>query len=91
MAEAKLTEKEVEDLLKLLSFACNRLDGIALDVIAWMPPEDNQKHHHAVEMLLRAYKSLKRAEAILTQRFGLQAYPSPDNLEQYSTALQRSK
>lgn len=39
-----------------LDFVRNRLDGVASDVIRWMPDEDNEKHHHAVEMLGRAYQ-----------------------------------
>jgi len=32
-------------------FVLNRLDHIAEGVVSWMPEEENEKHHHAVEML----------------------------------------
>lgn len=34
-------------------FMLDRLDNVALWVIEWMPPQDNEQHHNAIEHLLR--------------------------------------
>jgi hypothetical protein len=76
-----LTDAETERFLAALSFVKNRLDGVSLDVVSWMPPEDNEQHHNAVEMLLRAFQTASGLEELLVQRSGYRAYPTPGNLE----------
>jgi len=59
-------ERQVEAQVNRIDFAYNRLDAVAMDVVGWMPDEDNEKHHNAVEMLLRVRQELEHVRAYLT-------------------------
>jgi hypothetical protein len=52
----------LEELWRAHDFIQNRLDGVAEFVIDWMPPEDNARHHNAVEMLQRAFEVSRRVQ-----------------------------
>lgn len=81
--ELRLTEDEAERLMSAFSFIKNRLDLSAMEVVAMMPPEDNERHHNAVEMLLRAHQTVEGLEKLLIARSGgrLRAWPTPGNME----------
>jgi hypothetical protein len=53
-------QMEVDELDGLIHFIQNRLDAVALQVVGWMPPEDNEEHHNAVEMMGKARKGTER-------------------------------
>lgn len=51
-----MTDLEGEEIIQNLRFIKNRLDRIATDVIEWMPEEDNDRHHNAIECLQAAFQ-----------------------------------
>jgi hypothetical protein len=59
----------VENQMNRVDFILNRLDNVAMDVVSWMPPEDNAKHHNAVEMLQRARQELLHLRSFLEAEY----------------------
>lgn len=48
----------IESYINRIDFIFNRLDNVAMWVVGWMPKEDNQQHHNAVEHLKRVREEL---------------------------------
>lgn len=67
MTDLSQEQERTLDLLiqDTLPFILNRLDNVAVWVTEWMPPEDNEQHHNAVEHLLRIRQELKHVERFL--------------------------
>jgi hypothetical protein len=56
---------EPETIERALAFIQNRLDGVSMDVISWMPPGDATQHHNALEMLHSAWQRAERLRLLL--------------------------
>ena len=50
-------EMKIENLANVMEFIANRADNVAMWVVDWMPPEDNEKHHNAIEHLRRIHET----------------------------------
>ena len=79
-------EEIADDAQRALDFVLNRLDGIAEQVIDWMPPEDNEVHHNAVEQLQRAFEVTRKVREDLRGALGYRRLPGEDRYK-YSALL----
>ena len=68
-------EERLNGMRARLQFLRKSLDGVAYAVIEWMPPEDNEKHHNAVEGLVRIGQTIVVIEDALRELTDGVAHP----------------